>query len=148
MLLDQEEFSGFQVYVHLGFLRILGWCAQKCAPALPFIPTPQSGFCAEACWLNRGHSTHRRLPRVHEHTLPGKTTLGKNGLSLPKQGAQTHSLLLKTQAPLFILTLFYYTSFTVSVAVAMFYSSYFFFVYVLWSYSQVTFSSFHNFSLQ
>lgn len=93
MLLDQEELSGFQVYVHLDFLQILGWCAQKCAPALPFAPTPQCGFCAEACWLNRGHSTHRCLPQVHEHTLPGKTTLEKNGLSLSPKTRRTNSLI-------------------------------------------------------
>lgn len=69
-LLDQEERSGFQAGVHLGFIQISGWCGQKHAPALPFLPAPQFGFCAKALevfWLNRGRRSPRRLPEVDVH---------------------------------------------------------------------------------
>lgn len=143
--------------MHLTLLRISGWCGQKCTPALPFLSTPRSGFCAKAVgarWLNRA-VTHTADSlgwmftgtglRVHESTVAGKTTLGKNW-TLPKQGAQTHSALLKIQTLLFRLSLFNCTALTVSIAIAGAYSSYFYFIYA--SCSWVTFPSFHSFSLQ
>lgn len=126
-------------------------------PFFSSLPHSLASAQSRGVLLEQGHSTHCRHPGVGVYrnkapvdgnTLAGKTTSGKQILSLSPKTRHINSLYFNTQTLHVTLTLFNCTSLTVSLAVADVYSSSFHFVCVLWLCSHVSSPSVHSFSLQ